>query len=159
MDRAIEAYAEYGTIGKAAEMSGVSYETIRKARIENPQFDESMEVAWKRYGDLVADEVRRRAVEGWEEPVFQRGELIGHVRKYSDRMLELMAKRTNTEFKERVAVEQKGTVQHEHTHTVDHNLENLSVDEQEQLLALLEKTESPIVDSTEASPDSSRVTH
>src|SRR5262245_34519876 len=38
-------------------------------------------------------EIRRRAIDGWDEPVVYQGVLTGAVvRKYSDRMLELMAK-------------------------------------------------------------------
>jgi hypothetical protein len=35
----------------------------------------------------IEDEMLRRGVEGWDEPVYQKGELVGHVRKYSDQML------------------------------------------------------------------------
>jgi len=37
-------------------------------------------------------EIHRRAVEGYDEPVYQKGELVGTVTKYSDRLLELRAK-------------------------------------------------------------------
>src|SRR5437870_3224245 len=32
-------------------------------------------------------EATRRAVEGWDEPVFYRGQVWGHVRRYSDTLL------------------------------------------------------------------------
>ena len=35
-------------------------------------------------------EARRRGLEGWDEPVFYQGAQLATVRKYSDRMLELL---------------------------------------------------------------------
>jgi hypothetical protein len=32
-------------------------------------------------------EARRRAVDGWLEPVFHKGEVIGHIHRYSDGLL------------------------------------------------------------------------
>jgi hypothetical protein len=36
------------------------------------------------------DEAMRRAVDGWDEPVYQKGEQVGVVRKYSDSLLALL---------------------------------------------------------------------
>jgi hypothetical protein len=36
--------------------------------------------------DLIEQEARRRAVEGYDRPVFQRGKLVGVVRVYSDEL-------------------------------------------------------------------------
>ena len=43
-------------------------------------------------GDLIEAEIIRRSIEGIDEPVYQGGRLVGFVRKYSDRLLELAAK-------------------------------------------------------------------
>lgn len=43
-------------------------------------------------------EIRRRAIDGVDEPVYHRGAIVGHVTKYSDRMLELMAKAQVPEY-------------------------------------------------------------
>jgi hypothetical protein len=40
--------------------------------------------------DLIEQEARRRAVEGYDRPVFQRGELAGLERVYSDMLLALL---------------------------------------------------------------------
>ena len=46
---------------------------------------------------------RRRAIDGFEEPVFYQGAVVGAVRKYSDRMLELLLKGHAPEkYKDRV---------------------------------------------------------
>lgn len=50
------------------------------------QWDEALQDAC----DLLEREARRRAVDGWPEPVWHKGEMCGTVQKYSDRMLELL---------------------------------------------------------------------
>ena len=42
--------------------------------------------------DVIRGEIYRRAVEGWEVPVFQGGRQVGSIRKYSDRLLEVRAR-------------------------------------------------------------------
>ncbi len=46
-------------------------------------------------------EIRRRAIDGWEEPVYQQGNLVGTVRKYSDTLLIFYAKRRMPEYREK----------------------------------------------------------
>ena len=50
--------------------------------------------AWSRAVEsgtqVLEDEARRRALDGWDDPVFQQGQLVGHVRRYSDRLLEFL---------------------------------------------------------------------
>ena len=61
--------------------------------------------------DLMEDEMRRRAVEGVDEPRFHDGEICGYVRKYSDTLLIFMLKaRRPDKYKERGEVAQTGKV-------------------------------------------------
>jgi hypothetical protein len=41
-------------------------------------------------GDVLEDEAVRRAVEGWEEPVYYQGNKVGSVTRYSDGMLQFL---------------------------------------------------------------------
>ncbi len=55
--------------------------------------------------------MRRRAVEGVDEPRFHDGQICGHVRKYSDTLLIFMLKaRRPDKYKERGEVAQTGKV-------------------------------------------------
>lgn len=55
---------------------------------------------------MLEDEARRRAVDGVDEPVFQGGELVGHVRRYSDRLLEFLLRgRRPTVYREGASVD------------------------------------------------------
>ncbi len=42
--------------------------------------------------DALEDEAMRRAIDGVEKPVFRGGEVVGHVRDYSDSMLMFLLK-------------------------------------------------------------------
>lgn len=77
-----------------ATKAAASVNVSRRTAYDHRQADAEFAVAW---GDAVEEatdaleaEARRRALEGWEEPVFYQGSECGYVRKYSDRMLELM---------------------------------------------------------------------
>jgi hypothetical protein len=43
--------------------------------------------------ELLETEMRRRALVGWDEPVFHAGKVVGHVRKFSDALLIFALKR------------------------------------------------------------------
>ena len=60
---------------------------------------------------MAEDELFRRAVEGVEQPVYQLGKLVGHVREYSDKLLELYLKSHAPEkYMDRQSVEHSGAV-------------------------------------------------
>lgn len=98
----LAAFSRSGNITAAAEDAGITrqshYDWIEAddARSEYDPADPSSEpgpyrTAFEAATDEAADrlemEARRRAEEGWREPVFQGGALVGHKRKYSDRLL------------------------------------------------------------------------
>ncbi len=49
--------------------------------------------------------VHNRAIEGWDEPVFYQGRVVGKMRKYSDRMLEMLAKKEIPGFRDKSEVD------------------------------------------------------
>ncbi len=54
------------------------------------------------------DEAIKRAVDGWDEPVFYKGEVAGYIQRKSDRILELMMKGHMPEtFGDKLAVDQR----------------------------------------------------
>ena len=66
--------------------------SFRDERGRDPEFASDWDEAMEQARGQVESELHRRAVEGYEEPVYQRGEKVGTVRKYSDRLLELRFK-------------------------------------------------------------------
>ena len=104
-ERFLEHYRETGALYKSAEYAGVTSTTVYDHRGTDDAFAQAMDEAKGMYRDAVSTEVRRRAIEGWEEAVYQRGEKVGTIRKYSDRMLELEAKRHEPEYRDKQQVD------------------------------------------------------
>lgn len=103
------AYRVWGIIGTACEVSGVNRDTVDNWRKADPSFSDRMASAKLEAADTAEEELRRRAIIGWEEPVYQGGNLVGTIRKFSDRMLELHIKALKpTEYRENVRLEASG---------------------------------------------------
>ena len=97
----LSAYVKTGTmsISKAAEMIGIDrgkhYEWM-KDELYAQQFKEVQE----RLGDVLEEEAFRRAVEGWDEPVFYEGRICGSIVKKSDSLLGKMLAVYKPKYKE-----------------------------------------------------------
>lgn len=109
MERFVKRLAETGNITKACRTARVPRRTVYDWREADPAFaklwDEAIDIAT----DALEAEARRRAVEGWKEPVFHQGKRVGVIRKYSDRMLEILLKGHRPEkFRERVDMKHSG---------------------------------------------------
>lgn len=89
----LESLAQNGNVTQAARVAGWKYPTIaEELRKEDPDFDRAWFDAKRQANDSLVAEARRRAVEGVQEPVFYKGEMIGSVTKYSDKLLETLLK-------------------------------------------------------------------
>lgn len=100
----IAALEQFGAVLTACDWVGMAQSTLYKRRKEDPTLAAEMDAALERYRLSIVAEVRRRAVEGWVEPVYQQGQLVGTKRVFSDKMLELLAKAKIPEFKPQVDV-------------------------------------------------------
>jgi hypothetical protein len=101
-----------GNVSASARRAGVGRATAYRHRQAESEFrsgwDQAIEVAT----DLLEGEARRRALEGWEEPVFYQGEICGHIRKYSDTLIMFLLKAYRPQFRDNYRVEHSGdTVQ------------------------------------------------
>lgn len=97
----LEALAGAYSVTRAAELAGVE----RRRLYELRDSDEAFAAAWldshDAGTDVIRDEIRRRAVEGWDEPLVSAGKVVATVRKFSDRLLELEAKRRDVGYRDR----------------------------------------------------------
>lgn len=107
----LAAYAAEGVITAAAALAKIDrkrhYEWLDDSE-KYPDYEGRFKEAHEKACDRLEKEAVRRAVEGWEEPVYGSGGpgvgsvQVGAVRKYSDRMLEIMLKARRPErFRER----------------------------------------------------------
>lgn len=80
--------------------------TFKDMRKDDPEFAMAVEESMEEARGRLEAELYRRGVEGWDDPVFQRGEQVGTIRKYSDRLLEIQAKaKLGPEYREQARVE------------------------------------------------------
>lgn len=102
--RFCQAYSRHGRKKQAAEEAGVSLATVQRYLSADPVFKDMFAEAAETYRDHIAEEVYRRAVTGIDKPIIGgqfRDEIIGHEKVYSDRLLELEAKRVDPSYRER----------------------------------------------------------
>jgi len=114
-DDQIQAYldevARTGLLMRSAAVADVSYQTIKRNREEHDEFEAAVQEALDVYRETIEAEIHRRGMEGVETPVF--GSLganagtgvVGHVRKYSDKLLELHAKRHIAAYREKAQID------------------------------------------------------
>lgn len=95
----------YGVLAHACLSQGVSYRTFETLVKDYPDFGSLKDEAQELYRDKVSRAVHNRAITGWLEPQYYKGAFSGYIRKFSDRMLELQAKRYIPEYRDKTAVD------------------------------------------------------
>ena len=109
-DRFLESLAKTGRIMESCDAAGISHETLRNWR-KIPEFAEDYSDSELRYCDKIEREIERRAIEGWDEPVFgSKGKdegsgQIGEKRKFSDSLLLALTKSRNARYRDKVEAE------------------------------------------------------
>ncbi len=133
-------YAECGNITQAAKKAKVNRTTHNFWLKKDDTYQARFDVAHLKACDHLEREARRRAVEGWNEPVYQKGMQVGVVRKYSDKLLELLLKGAMPDkYKTTIQKELKEDHHHTHTHKLDLDLDSLDEDEQHKIKELFRK--------------------
>jgi hypothetical protein len=118
-EKFLAALSEGYAVKYACIAAGVTRSRVYAWRDEDAGFRAAWDAALADGTETLEQEARRRAVEGTEEPIYQQGNLIGTVRKYSDTLLIFLLKgRKPDTYRDNVAVDHKGKVQHDHTGTV-----------------------------------------
>jgi len=105
----LAAYATLGTVRGASEATGIApsthYDWLRK----DPEYPARFAEAQAASAAVLEEEARRRATEGWEEPVFHMGEQCGTKRRYSDTLLIFLMKGNQpAKFGDRIEQTHKG---------------------------------------------------
>jgi transposase-like protein len=93
-------------VSRSAAAIAINRRTAYDWRRQYPDFAEEWDQAIECAVDELEAEARRRAFTGVEEPVFYKGEECGYIRKYSDKLLELLLKaHLPNKYRESVKVE------------------------------------------------------
>ncbi len=131
----LEVYSRSGNKREAAKQAGVSLRQHYNWLDRDPEYAEALQIAKEEATEVLEREAFRRGVEGWEEPVFYRGEQVGKITKYSDQLLVVLLKGNKPEkYKDRV--EHTG----ESKSYMNIDLKNLSEEELNLLEGIIDKT-------------------
>lgn len=106
----LEEFAQGGIVTPALKVAGVSFPTLARWQEHDEEFSLAYNLARKAADDRIRNEIKRRGLEGYEEPVFYQGEEVSRVRRYSDTLLIFLAKSRMPEFREQTKVEHSGTI-------------------------------------------------
>ena len=91
-----------GVPAEAARAAGVARETAYQHAQRHPDFAQAWREAQAIAYDRMEDELYRRGVEGWDEPVFFAGEQVGARRQYDGTLLLAGLKAKRPEYRDRV---------------------------------------------------------
>ena len=96
-----------GNVSEAARQVGANRTALYQKRARDDEFaalwDECLAIGC----DNLEDTARRLAVNGWDEPIFHDGEVVGSKRKYSPALIIFLLKSHKPEkYRERFDIEQ-----------------------------------------------------
>lgn len=92
--------ARTGVFWRACVSSGISPAQLNRCRHDYPEIDEMVATAFDIYKERLQEAIHERAVMGVDEPQFYKGGVCGYITRYSDRLLELHAKRHIPEYRD-----------------------------------------------------------
>lgn len=99
----LDAFAQHGNVSAAARAAGVGRSTVYQWQEHDEDFAAAFREAEILARDAVDEEIHRRGVLGWDDPVYQGGARVGTIRKFSDTLLIFLAKGLMPEkYKDRV---------------------------------------------------------
>ncbi len=98
-----------GNVSRSAEAVNVSRQVCYDHRDANDEFKAQWKAAIETGTEDLEQEARRRAFEGFEEPVYYKGEVCGYIQKYSDNLLMFLLKgRRPDAYRDRSQIDFKG---------------------------------------------------
>jgi hypothetical protein len=110
-ERYLASLAQDGTVTGGCTAAQVSLHTVYAWREQDPSFVVREFEAKESFADMIEREMVRRGIHGTAKPVYQGGELVGHVQEYSDALLQRLASAARpAKFRERVDVNQASTI-------------------------------------------------
>ena len=106
----LAAYSETANISTACKAVGLTYRgAVYDWNKIDPEFAEAFKVAQLTACDSIDREIHRRGALGYLEPVFQGGQQVGEIRKFSDTLLIFLAKGLMPQkYRERYDVQHSG---------------------------------------------------
>ena len=92
IDEFLKSLARTGNVSLSARNAKIKRSQLYALKASNPDFAEAWSNALEEATDLLQGEAIRRAIEGFEEVKYFKGEPVGTVRRYSDQLLMFLQK-------------------------------------------------------------------
>lgn len=138
-----------GHVTKAARAVALARGYMYQVRERDPQFAADWDAAIEEGTENLEREAYRRAFKGTRKPVFQGGELVGHIQEYSDTLTIFLLKgRRPTVYRDQAVVEHNLTG----ALTIDATMAGLSTDALEQIEAILAREAAVATDASQVLP-------
>ena len=97
----LESLSNHGIVTRASEEANIGVARVWREHKNNPKFaalfDEARSIGLRR----CIDEAVRRGADGFDEPIYQGGELVGYKKKYSDQLLQFVIQANFDKYKNR----------------------------------------------------------
>jgi hypothetical protein len=101
----LTALGECGVMRYACEAAEVDRSTVYDRKKIDAVFAAKYKDATDQAADRLEQEAVRRAVDGWDEPVYQMGAQVGVVRKFDSGLLMFLLRAKKPEFKDKLQVD------------------------------------------------------
>lgn len=102
----LDAYREMGVVRYACKQADVDHGNVYRRLRSDPEFKAAFDEAREQATQRMEMEARRRAIEGTTKPVYQGGQLVGHIQEYSDTLLIFLLKAARPEvYRETIRVD------------------------------------------------------
>ena len=89
-----------GQVYRAARFTGISPQTHYNWLQADPDYAAAFQEARQRSLDVIEQEIVRRGVKGYKEPIVYQGKITGYVRRFSDNLLMFRAKRLDPAYRD-----------------------------------------------------------
>lgn len=110
-ERFLSAYEKFGNVCTAAKVAGIGRRTHYDWLADDQSYAAQFEDAQQQANAAIEEAMRKRAIDGWEEPVWHKGKQCGVVRKFDSTLLIVLAKANMPEkYRENHKVEMSGKV-------------------------------------------------
>ena len=91
-DKFLETFQDTGNVTASCMVAGIDRRSIYRRKKSDAEFAELFDIALEISVDKLEYVARNRALDGVKEPVYYKGDIVGHVYKPSDRLMELLLK-------------------------------------------------------------------
>lgn len=101
----LEQLKDCGALQRSAYAVGFDPSTVHEHRTLDPEFDQAVEGALVDYQESIEAEIKRRAMDGIEQPVFYQGVATSSQTVYSDQLLALHAKARIPRYRDKQTID------------------------------------------------------